>query len=239
MKGLLLAVFARSLLVLSFLTAPAVAGPNNVISFEDSLLGLSETNLIILRLVSDNLGTYDLQHQDLFFVTKDIATGAEVFRHVGRRQKTRGSDFRSEWPSSLLTNDVLDVLEEYDAAAAAGADLYITPLDGATFTETDLTITYGRGLDFRLDTETILAAMTASINATAENIGDYDRRGLVGVGLDELVADRAYSADRCTVLEAILVRHDPESDPVQLATISCGYEDEEPASIIMVIPKAP
>lgn len=83
-------ILRRVLLTLSgfaaLLSFPASATPPTVFTVEDTVFGLSESELFVFRTTQDNLGSYFENRAETFLVAIDLWHGRETYWHVDSAQ---------------------------------------------------------------------------------------------------------------------------------------------------------
>lgn len=111
-----LAIFAAVALFTALRQAGAT--PPRAIAVEDSLFGITETHLFLLRSVRDNLETRGTILTDILLVAKSIDTGREENAWPVRRTLETGDPFTSRTPKHVEDQTVTGRINPYDILAA-------------------------------------------------------------------------------------------------------------------------
>ncbi|MGL4235613.1 hypothetical protein [Tabrizicola sp.] len=226
---------------------PATATPPDVIDVHDELFGVSPSHIFLLRSALDNLGSYYMDRSETMLVAVELATGAETLWPVYTMNRGLVDDGTDSERSKVVVSprqdavNPFDILAEYDAVPAAAAfpradaDAVPDAKLGADALSVSYSATDG---SYALATETLLSGMTASINRLAEAVGDYERPLHVTSARD-LLLDRAFAVQECSVSDPLQLSALIEAAPIQLVRITCSSEEDFSLnSLIVVVPDA-
>jgi hypothetical protein len=247
-EGSLVMTLVQKMMVLAVLCAgsalPAKATPPDVINVRDEVFGISASHLFVLRSTEDNLGLYTADRSDTLLVAIDLATGDETLWPVyGFYRGPDPADPNGEKSGVVAgarqdSTDPFGVLAEYGAvpAIAAFSRISADTLPSVTLDAKTLTVSYrGTEMRYALDSQALLAGMTASVNKVAGTIEDYDR--FAPISTRDLLSDRTFAIQDCAVSDPMHLSALIETAPVQLVRVTCSDPDEaDTTSLVVVVP---
>jgi hypothetical protein len=236
---------AFAALVLVVVTAlPAAATPPDAINLRDEVFGISSSHLFLLRTVDDNLGVHGATQGEVFLVAVDLRTGEETLWSVyAFRRGPELTDGAGDQTQIAIANrrnrsDPFAILAEYGGQPQSPGSW--PPGAKATLDADSLQVTSpDMAPSYALESKTLLSKVTASINLLAERLEAYDRPAPFSA--KDLLVDRTYPVDQCTVSDPAQLSALPEADSVQVVRLTCGdgeYSDGV-ASLIVVVPPVP
>lgn len=220
------------------------ATPPDMVTIDDTLLGVSDTHVFILRSTGDNLGLHQAWRTETWLVVLDPSTGAEELLPV--HAITR----RSEWLGENRGDDItLDgglpegAVNPFAAMAERGgvptlargndADARsreILPVDGL------LLDAPGGPYSYALPLAKALGRARASVTALAERVEDVDRMSTLSTR--QYYRDKTFSADVCEFTTfGWTVRVDRGTRHFQPMRMSCTDPDSmTTTSLIQFLP---
>ena len=226
-------------ITVSFLT-PARATPPESLSLMDRVIGISATQVFILREVSDNLGLYAYGMRDIYLVAKNATSGEEediwpVYRVYAANTGANGIEEIKAFPLEAAVNpyDILgeraakylgygflDLASEY--APAGGLDEDALWVEGNSLENADLMAQISQSLGF-----------TSSAVRPYPESGFHSRNSLTP---QEMFASPEFTPDDCSFDGVMTLYRDPAPDVV-LANISCLIDDRLSISLAVVVPE--
>lgn len=225
---------------------PAAATPPDMVEIRDELFGVGPGEILVLRTVTDNLGSHVNSLSGTALVAIDAATGAETLWPVGRhRLQPADPVMPGETPLAILAEPLEDARDPFAILAARGA----MPAGAAArlAEEAALAVELGPegalvrhadGARFRLPAERLSAGLADAAARIAALAPPYPRMG--GLSLSDLLDGVAFAPEGCTLAQPLRLRFPAELPPIQLARVSCGTADDDVRiSLLRVIPPAP
>lgn len=226
-------------LTLSFL-APARATPPESLSLTDRVIGVSATQVFILREVSDNLGLYAYGMRDIYLVAKNATTGVEediwpVYRVYAAYTETGGTEEVKIFPlegavnpyeilgaraAKYLGYGFLDLASEY--APAGGFEADALWIEGRSMENTAL-----------------MAQIKQSLSLTLDASQPYPESGFQSQSSftpQEMLTNPNFGPDDCS-FDAVMTLYRDPAPKVVLANISCLIDDWLSISLAVVVPK--
>jgi hypothetical protein len=227
---------------------PATAAPPDAIDVHDTLFGISDRQIFVLRTAVDNLGLHVASHAITLLVATVIETGAELIWPV---YVTRSMpDYESEVDTDSSVTDVLRPSGRADPFAVLATLGAITVSPRFTWAKTGL-LEGGLSLpEARIDTEKVvvsrqgrvtqghetavlLYAMAVSLAALSEHLGEYDRFG-GQPSAGALLTGRNLDAANCRVGEPLTLATPSAIRLVTVVRFSCR-SDVQMTSLIYVL----
>lgn len=226
--------FYPILLTVGLFAHPASATPPDTINVRDEVFGLSGDSIFLLRSTHDNLGVYNAEHRDVFFVAIDRISGEETLWPVyrARARTEEGGGQRPGTTGEMLAGSVnpFEMLRERGGIALGAAGWSAggpVNIEGR-----HVSVRFGEGTAIRIETAPLLRRMTTSLDGLATRIGDYDRLAPVTVG--ELLSGQAFELAACTFAEAIQYTGSPRTGPTHLIRVTCTQEGQV-ASLLLPV----
>lgn len=237
---------AAGLGVMTGCSAPAVkATPEDSVVITDTLFGLNDDTLYVLRSTRDNLGLHMASRTETWLVAIDAATGDETLWPVGavvrstRWDKASGSEFSTvEQDEGLERVDPFAILAENDAIPIL--DLNHMSDDGDTKVENSggrVRVGYGDDQAYSAAMETLKARYRSSVETLAARVADYKRMG--GLSTRELYRNTLTDTLECTYTRQGWPRRFAVEGPAyQMVRVSCPpHEYGEGHSLIQLLPQ--
>ncbi|MGL5010300.1 MAG: hypothetical protein ACRC6I_10480 [Paracoccaceae bacterium] len=185
-------------MLVACLAGMARATPPQVVSVTDSLFGLSQTHIFLLRNLEDNMGRYGMAQTDVLLIARNRMTNVDDEIWPVARSIFYDADIAGDGAAMKVEAlPVAGLVNPFDIVAAKGARLMlgtragaVTPPDGTVMIEDAAVVLADLNTDqtFRLDYGQIDERITASLNATRDALPAYLAEGgfdaLEGVAFD-------------------------------------------------------
>lgn len=238
---------AKIIAVLCFGMAalPARATPPDVLTLHDTLFGVSDTHVFLLRTTEDNMGRYIPGLSDIYLVAKNAQTGKdETLWPVTRTMRdSRENTLTGKTENVLVQYSMEGRVNPYAILAEEGGRPVPPTLDRPEFnSKVELTdaLVIGGERPVRLEGDALIAQLYGAINKTAASLVEYPGGGdarLAPVTARELLEDPSYTLENCAVEGLANVSRTDDDPTFRLALLRCEDEMDHVTLFVVIPPK--
>ena len=235
------------LFALFLLTTPASATPPQVVEVSETLLGVNDTHLFVLRRMDDNMGYHHITQTDVVLIARDRKTNTDAQIWPVMRVIDHGVDFldfgeqeRVEilpLPNRMNPFDILLWRKASPLVADTGEQSYL-PMHELSDTDNMFTITTGADENrrrYQLENNTAEALIRQSLNKTRAALPAYFNQG--GDMLQDILFDQTSDCKYSgfTVISDLV---DGQYTEQWIANVTCEEEDRlSPVSMFLFLPQ--
>ncbi|EYR77835.1 hypothetical protein P9A16_05670 [Shinella sp. 838] len=217
-------------MVFTWSAATAMATPPDALSVRDEVFGVGAREILVLRTVSDNLGSYNATVSTVFVVLIDAATAQEALWPVYRTRLV--PDYESD-PSGLTPSirnealaqrrDAFDLLSERKALPAGSASARGETPDVMTYSmQAGIDVRYLDGTRYGLTAGELRRRWEIAADQLAAAMEPYDRLGPLAAV--DLIDDGALDLSACTLADPATWSLPVGAGSMQVLRITCEGE---------------
>lgn len=235
------------LFALFLLTTPASATPPQVVEVSETLLGVNDTHLFVLRRMDDNMGYHHITQTDVVLIARDRKTNTDAQIWPVMRVIDHGVDFldfgvqeRVEilpLPDRINPFDILLWRKARPLVAYTGEQSFL-PMHELSGGDNMFIITTDAGENqrrYQLENNTAEALIRQSLNKTRAALPAYFNQG--GDMLQDILFDQT-SDCKYSGFTVISDLGDGQYTEQWIANVTCEEEDRlSPVSMFLFLPQ--
>ena len=223
------------LFALLLLTTPASATPPQAVEVSETLLGVNDTHLFVLRRLDDNLGRYQPTQTDIVLIARNRQTNQDECTWPVMRMIDHGFDYATDnFETQVEPLPLENRINPFDILLSRNARLMldqwpVIPMESEmdVHLENGMLTIISEDMAYRLSESSIANAFTQSLNATRKAVPPYFIEG-GEKGIDPLLDVRLSPAQECKIYDFFTfpeVGEHGRINNIWIARVTCESED--------------